>query len=142
MKALHLPVAILCAGLLSSTAIAKPAPPFPINKTQQDSSILTYYNRGDEFYSYKETTDGYLLIADSLGNFYYADENGKISAYKAHNPELRTTKEKAFLDSLNKDSIKASHYQNSSKKKRHPHGNLQFMKNESSSMLRNPSADD
>lgn len=104
MKNILLSAALV--GLSLSLAQAKPMSPFPMTKVQPGGDSLTYYERGDESYHYFESADGYLLIRDSTGTFYYADSAADISKHKALNADVRSVKDKAFLNSLDKAKIK------------------------------------
>ncbi len=60
---------------------AVPATPYPVTKVQPDGSELTIYLRGDEFFKYELTTDGYLIKSDEQGFYRHArrDEANQIS---------------------------------------------------------------
>ena len=55
---------------------------------------------GDEYYSVSRTEDGYLVVADDKGIFYYANEKGEASKFKAK--QKRTDAERNFLKSINR----------------------------------------
>jgi len=80
---------------------AVPATPYPVTKVQPDGSELTIYLRGDEFFKYELTTDGYLIKRNPQGFYHHAikDEAGNISITNIRvNPiEKRTRQEHDFL---------------------------------------------
>jgi M6 family metalloprotease-like protein len=115
MKAILLSAALV--GLSLSLASAKPMSPFPMTKAQPGGDSLTYYERGDESYHYFESMDGYLLIQDSTGTFYYADSAANISKRKALNADERSVKDKAFLNSLDKAKVKSLYREKTGVKK-------------------------
>ena len=78
-----------------------------MTKVLSSGDSLTYYERGDESYHYFESADGYLLIQDSTGTFYFADSAANISKHKALNADERSAKDKAFLNSLDKAKVKS-----------------------------------
>lgn len=70
---------------------AEPAFPDPIIIVQPDGTSLTVLLKGDEFFAYKTTVDGYLITQNSKGFFEYANVNiegknvalgGKSAKYK------------------------------------------------------------
>ena len=62
---------------------AKPASPFPFESTQ-DGKNIELYQRGDEFFNWIETPDGYIVSNDSSDNtgvWYYATfSSGKLTS--------------------------------------------------------------
>ncbi len=94
-------------------AFAYPRNPMPMVVDNQGDS-LTVRNLGDEHYSRTQTSDGYLVIRDTLGVYYYADENGDATNIKAKDEAGRTEKEKKFLKSLNRNKSLENH------RKKHP----------------------
>ncbi len=81
-----------------------PASPYPVEITQPDGSKLTIQARGDEWYHFPQTEDGYTLIKNRKGYFEYAqiDESGELvpSGTFARNQKDRKAKEKVFLSTL------------------------------------------
>lgn len=81
-----------------------PAAPYPVTRIQPDGSELTVYLKGDEFFRYEVTTDGYLVKKDKKGFYNYAHriQNGKIisTGIKANQIEQRTITEKEFLKTI------------------------------------------
>lgn len=81
-----------------------PAIPFPVTRIQPDGSEITVYLKGDEFFKYELTPDGFLIKKDKKGFYRYAQqvEEGKfISTGVKVNPiEQRTNNEKKLLKSL------------------------------------------
>ena len=88
---------------------AVPAKPTPLTVTLPDGTTLTVRLYGDESFHYYMTTDGYLLLRDDKGYFYYAaeavDKSLKPSSYRANDIMKRTVVEKNFLASLDKQKI-------------------------------------
>lgn len=95
---------LITSSLYFSSIYAVPAYPFPIKITQPDGSVLTIQLRGDEYFHYKTTLDGYLLVPDVTGVLNYAklDAVGNIenTNIKATEIEKRTNTEKEFVKSL------------------------------------------
>ena len=87
-----------------SNILAVRATPYPITVTQPDGTKLTIYLRGDEFFHYKTTLDGYTLTTNSEGILTYAnmDVSGNLvnSNVKASNIEKRTAQERRLLTSM------------------------------------------
>lgn len=83
---------------------AVPAYPYPIVVTQPDGSEVTIYLKGDEFFNYRTTLDGYLLLSDNEGKLSYADfdADGNLVAtdIQVNDIERRTKKEKKILKKL------------------------------------------
>ncbi|MDY0281707.1 MAG: M6 family metalloprotease domain-containing protein, partial [Salinivirgaceae bacterium] len=83
---------------------AVPAYPGLIQQTQSDGATLNYYLHGDEHFSFARTTDGYTILRNKQGDYVYMihDLNGDLvqSSIIAHNPDARTTIEKAFVTTL------------------------------------------
>lgn len=80
-----------------------PAIPYPVTHIQPDGSELTIYLRGDEFFKYNLTSDGYLIKKDHIGFYQYANKNpdGVIvtTGIRANQIERRTETEKLYLKS-------------------------------------------
>lgn len=100
--------------LLASTTIfsaglwAFPADPTPFSLDNAGDS-LSLQNGGDEHYRYTQTLDGYLVVPDSSGVYYYVNENGVASRVKAKNVDLRNSSDKNFLQKLDKSKVRKSH---------------------------------
>jgi hypothetical protein len=100
---------ILFLALISifQNSNAIPALPYPIKITQPDGSVITIYLKGDEFFRYKTTLDGYLLAENENGVLCYAKkENGKIksSGIKASEINKRGIIEKTLVKTFSKDT--------------------------------------
>ena len=83
-----------------NSVYAVPATPYPIAVTQPDGSTIQIYLRGDEFFHYKITLDGYLLKTNDEGFLVYAqlDEEGIMPTnVRASNIENRTMNEVELL---------------------------------------------
>ncbi len=80
---------------------AIPAYPYPIKVTQPDGSEITIKMKGDEFYHYHTTLDGYPIKKDKDGYFKYAkvDKKGKffLTNIIASEIDKRSTEEKEFI---------------------------------------------
>jgi len=85
-------------------AYSVPATPLPVTRVQPDGTELTVYLRGDEFFKYELTLDGYLVKKDATGFYHYSkqDNEGKIisTGIKTNQIEKRTIKEKQLINSL------------------------------------------
>ncbi|NCB70001.1 MAG: M6 family metalloprotease domain-containing protein [Bacteroidia bacterium] len=91
------------------TLLAIPAYPYPIKITQPDGSELTIMLKGDEFYRYKTTLDGILLVEDANGIHKYArltDDGRRVSTgVKAQEIQRRTNAEKKLVRELQSSTI-------------------------------------
>lgn len=100
---------IICSLLLlaaiSTEAFAVPAINRPVKRTLPDGSEITIRVYGDEFYSYKTTIDGYNIVEDADGYFYYAAATGSVLksvGVRANDPARRTKTDAAALRSVRK----------------------------------------
>jgi M6 family metalloprotease-like protein len=96
--------------LLSQPIIHKcPASPYPLKITQPDGTRISILGKGDEYYSYSTTIDGYTIIKNSAGIYEYAvksDSNYLInSGKKATDPEERKNADKDFLQTISKGIV-------------------------------------
>lgn len=100
---------IILLLLLSKNLIAVVAYPYPVLIKQKDGSEITIINRGDEFFHWVETSDGYTLLKNKEGIYEYAkfDQNKDLvlSGIKAKNIDKRNSIEKRFLNGTNKGLI-------------------------------------
>lgn len=91
------------------TLLAIPAYPYPIKITQPDGSELTIMLKGDEFYRYKTTLDGILLVEDANGIHKYArltDDGRRVSTdVKAQEIQRRTNAERELVKELQNSTI-------------------------------------
>lgn len=104
--------AVLASALLFATpADAKPARQGIIMSVQPDGSELPIRMQGDEFAHRVFSEDGYLLTENADGYMTYAvtDASGAIVSSKVRALPIskRTSAEKAFLSSVDKESIVA-----------------------------------
>lgn len=96
---------LLCTllWLLYTQAFSVPATPYPITRIQPDGSELTVYLRGDEFFKYELTIDGYLIRRNKEGFYHYAtkgkDGNIDLSNMRVNQIEKRNETEKFYLKS-------------------------------------------
>ena len=106
-KSLHRLLVISVTILSLSKLYAVPATPNPITVKQADGTEITIRLRGDEFFNYKTTLDGYTLIPDDKGILTYAqsDTKGRLysSRVKANNAEKRNLTEKVFVQGLRRN---------------------------------------
>ena len=102
-------VGVAFAGMLASLSFARPAPPGVETVQNKDGSSVSVRYFGDEHYHYAETSDGYLVAIDSVGNYVYVNENGSLSGVVAKNAVDRTEKEKSFLNGLNQETARQKH---------------------------------
>ena len=97
-------ISILFAVLsITVRLLSIPATPYPVKITQADGSEITIRLHGDEFFNYKTTTDGYLLISDDAGILNYAEvKNGKLTStnVKASDIAKRSKTEKTLIQTL------------------------------------------
>lgn len=88
------------------TSFGALAYPYPVTYQQPDGSVLEVSLFGDRAVNWAQTNDGYHLLKNSDGGYYYAvgDNNqGMVqSSVLAHAVEKRTANEKAFVANLNK----------------------------------------
>jgi len=91
------------------TLSAIPAYPYPIKITQPDGSELTIMLRGDEFFRYKTTLDGILLVEDANGIHKYArlsaDGRRVSTDVKAQEIQNRTNAERKLVKELQNSTI-------------------------------------
>ena len=70
--------------LLFNNLLSVSAPPFPLEVTQPDNSIIPVYMFGHEYYNWIETEDGYVIkwVENNIKQgWYYSelDQNGKYT---------------------------------------------------------------
>jgi len=105
MKTISIWFIVLTGLLLASINLnAIPASPYPIKITQPDGTEITVRLRGDEYFKYKTTLDGYALIPDSNGILTYAqqDASGNLVTTNVKATEIanRTATELQFIQQL------------------------------------------
>ena len=92
--------------LFAQQLFAVIAYPYPVTFTQPNGDTLTVIMRGDEFFNYAHTTDGYTLMYNNKGYFAYAQRNSygdlEPSTFTAKSPNQRTLAEQKFLSSIPK----------------------------------------
>lgn len=107
-------------SFLSVQAI--PAPRGPIEVTQPDGSKLTILLRGDEFFHYARSTDGYLLKENTDGYYTYAKTNARGTLVStevvANNVGRRAKEEVAFLQKMKTDLTSSELFVNTVLQKR------------------------
>ncbi|MGQ1891014.1 M6 family metalloprotease domain-containing protein [Thermophagus sp. OGC60D27] len=81
--------------------------PYAQKITQPDGSTITIRIRGDEWFNWVTTVDGYRILKNRAGIFEYATQlkSGIItgSGITASDPEHRTVSEKQYLSTLSKN---------------------------------------
>ena len=113
---------VLCAlfcGAFASGAFAAPANPV-LRTIDNDGDSLSIRTIGDEHYRFTQTEDGFLVMRDSSGVFFFADEEGGLSKFKAKNAGRRSAEEKAFLNGLDKQKVRGKHREKHPDKFRRP----------------------
>lgn len=95
---------LLILTVIHTLLQAVPATPFPIVRTLPDGSQLTVYLKGDEFFNYYLSEDGFLIREDDTGYFQYGilQEDGLIrsTGVRVNVPDTRTTAEKEYTTTL------------------------------------------
>lgn len=80
--------------------------PYPVTFTQPNGDTLTLVMRGDEFFHYAHSSDGYTLMFDDKGYFAYAQRNSygdlEPSRFTAKSPDQRSAAELRFLSQIPK----------------------------------------
>ncbi|MEA4935066.1 MAG: M6 family metalloprotease domain-containing protein [Paludibacter sp.] len=105
MPKFFIKISLLLLILLPAIKITGvPATPYPVTRIQPDGSELTVYLKGDEFFRYEVTLDGYLIKKDKKGFYNYAQQiqQGKITStgIRANQIEHRTLIEKNLLKTI------------------------------------------
>lgn len=105
MSKLHKLTYIFLALTISISKLhSVPACPDPIIIKQADGNEITIRIKGDEFFHYTTTEDGYVLTPDADGILTYAkqDANGKLISTKvrANSSSRRNATERKFTQSL------------------------------------------
>lgn len=97
-------------SLFTIRLFAVTAYPYPVEITQPNGSKLIIVQKGDEFFGWIETTDGYSIIKNKNGIFEYAtlNDDGRIilSGVQVKNVDERSTDETAFIVSIPQLQIK------------------------------------
>ena len=97
---------LLITTLLTSVqgGYSVPAPRGLVSLTQPDGKKLSAYLKGDEFFHYAVSPDGYILLSNSDGYYTYAvhDSAGNLKSglVKAANETARSTEEQTFLKTI------------------------------------------
>lgn len=121
---------LLAVALLFTfgTTYAIPAYPFPKVIRQADGTTLTVVKKGDEFFHYYETLDGYLIAKNENSIFHYATLSPnrviKPTKIKANDATKRNITEKQFVKQLDKKiARKALQEFTVARQKKAPHNN-------------------
>jgi immune inhibitor A len=90
--------------LMNHSSKAVPAYPHPIKTTQSDGTELTIRLKGDEFFHYHTTEDGYLIQRDEKGIFHYTTRT-KTGSYQRSQTRVtdvskRNISERNFVKTL------------------------------------------
>lgn len=103
-------ISIILFSLFTLRLWAVPAYPNPIEIIQPDGSSLTIIQKGDEYYSWIETTDGYSIMKNANGIFEYVklDKGGNVvlSGVKVRNVNERYPTETTFTASIPQSQIR------------------------------------
>lgn len=95
--------------IISHQSFSVVAYPHPIDYIQPDGTTITVRQKGDEFYSWIETVDGYTILKNNEGVFEYATQDNKnnliCSGIKAYNEAERSLSENNFLDNQSKGLV-------------------------------------
>ncbi len=95
----------LLAAIAFATANAVPAIPTPQKVTQPDGDELTVRIKGDEFYGYLTTVDGYTIVKNENGYYTYATlVNDQVTPTKiiARDANKRSASDNIWLESIGK----------------------------------------
>lgn len=88
---------------------AVPAYPYPIKIQQPDGSYITIMNKGDEFFHYQTTEDGFPILKNKKGVYNYAkvDVSGKFidTEVKANDFNKRSTEEAKYIKAFQNETI-------------------------------------
>ena len=114
-------LAICIAGFFSVGSFAYPENPLPYSIDNGGDS-LTVRKGGDEHFRFTQTEDGILVVAGEDGLYYYADENGAASKFKAKNADRRSASEKAFLKKIDRNKAFNGHRSRHGYNHRRPDG--------------------
>ncbi len=94
--------------VIQPAVFAVPATPYPVKVIQPDGSELTIKLHGDEYFRYKTTLDGYLLVPETNGTYSYAKPNtdGSLTStgIRARNAENRNKNDIKKLREIPNDS--------------------------------------
>lgn len=93
---------VTCILCYVSLVFADYAPRDSFMITQPDGTTLWIHERGDEFYNWAESTDGYVIIQNAEGVMEYAtiiDNQIKASGVKVYNVQEKSLVEKTFAKS-------------------------------------------
>ncbi len=97
-----------CLSLMSvlglGSALAVPARPLPVEVEQPDGSKVTLTLRGDEYFHYYQTSDGYIVKDMADGWYRVVDSNGEPTALAALDVADRTAAYKSDLSAINSAS--------------------------------------
>lgn len=92
---------------LAFEAFAVPAPPSPVKVTLPDGSTITVRMIGDEYFMYETTSDGYNVVRQEDGFYYYAEDTGRelvSTGIRASDPGRRTAAEHAALSKVSRNA--------------------------------------
>lgn len=91
---------LLLATLIGANAFACPAHRGMVQMPQPDGTLVTLQLKGDEFYSFNTTSDGYTIMLNKAGAYVYAQLDGENlveTQLLAHDPGQRSASELALL---------------------------------------------
>ena len=94
---------LLLVSLVHLVALADPACPDSLCIVQPNGDTLWTYLHGDEFYHWRTTIDGHVIISDVNNYLRYAIVEGdslRPSEMIAHNIENRSISEQEYINSF------------------------------------------
>ena len=91
-----------------SSVSAYPLDPRP-QTIDNDGDTLTIQKFGDEHYHYTRTIDGFLVVSNEEGVYYFANKNGESSTIKAKDEKFRDKHDIRFLDSIDRNEAFLQH---------------------------------
>jgi len=107
LKKFYLILLILCTSI--SGVFSIPAKYSPVQLTQPDDSKIYVLLRGDEFFHFYTTVDGYLIQKDAAGFFCYStlDANNQLtySTVRTRNTAERSSAENSYLNAIDKEKL-------------------------------------
>ena len=109
MKKIFLTLVMALVALFEAQAI--PAYPFPLKVKQPDGTELTIRARGDEFYNFTTTEDGYTILQNEAGYYVYAQKQDSRlvpTTTIARDVQFRSNSDKALLSTLKKNLVDES----------------------------------
>lgn len=114
-KLIYQSIIFILAFCFGEVSYAGTAQRDPYIYTQPDGTKITLVKKGDEFYHWEQTVDGYTALINEKGFYVYAilDKSGNLmpSTVKTHDSKERDTDENAFVSGLKKGLISSRQHQ-------------------------------